>query len=204
MTVTAVVYDIGNVLIEWVPERHYDAVIGPDRRRALFEAVDLHEMNNHIDAGADFHDTVMACAQDNPDWAAEIRMWHDDWLKLATPAISLSVACLHALRARRVPVFALSNFGVGTFALAEHVYPFLADFDRRYISGHMGVIKPDAVIYERLEADCGVPATELLFVDDRADNIAAAAARGWQTHLFDGPERWADRLVTEGLLEVRP
>ena len=30
----AVIFDIGNVLIEWNPERLYDAAIGPDRRRA--------------------------------------------------------------------------------------------------------------------------------------------------------------------------
>jgi 2-haloacid dehalogenase len=39
-----------------------------------------------------------------------------------------------------------------------------------------------------------------LFADDRADNIAAADVRGWQTHLFDGPVPWAARLVAEGLL----
>jgi 2-haloacid dehalogenase len=40
----------------------------------------------------------------------------------------------------------------------------------------------------------------LLFVDDRTDNIEAAAARGWQTHVFTTPQGWADRLVAEGLL----
>ena len=40
--IKAVVFDIGNVLIEWQPERFYDGVIGPEQRRALFEAVDLH------------------------------------------------------------------------------------------------------------------------------------------------------------------
>jgi 2-haloacid dehalogenase len=33
----------------------------------------------------------------------------------------------------------------------------------------------------------------LLFTDDRADNIDAARARGWQAHLFDGPQGWAMR-----------
>jgi len=40
----------------------------------------------------------------------------------------------------------------------------------------------------------------LLFTDDRIDNIKVAAGRGWRTHLFDGPQGWADRLVAEGLL----
>ena len=34
MTIEAVIFDIGNVLIEWQPERHYDRVIGEARRRA--------------------------------------------------------------------------------------------------------------------------------------------------------------------------
>ncbi|ETX27897.1 HAD family hydrolase [Roseivivax isoporae] len=200
MTIGAVVFDIGNVLIEWQPERHYDAVIGRARREALFAEVDLHTMNDAIDRGGDFRETVMACADRHPDWADEIRLWHDSWLRLAGPAIPQSVAALRGLRDAGVPVFALSNFGVGTFAVAEPEYPFLAEFDRRYISGHMGMAKPDHDIYAALEEDCGVPPGQLLFTDDRADNIAVAAARGWQTHLFEGPEGWLARLRAEGLL----
>jgi 2-haloacid dehalogenase len=62
------------------------------------------------------------------------------------------------------------------------------------------VIKPDAEIYEQLETDCGVAPASLLFADDRLENIEAAAARGWQTHLFEGPSGWAARLVGAGLL----
>ncbi len=51
-----------------------------------------------------------------------------------------------------------------------------------------------------LEADCGVVAEGLLFTDDRAENIAAAAARGWQVHHFQGPQGWARALVDAGLL----
>ena len=45
----AVIFDIGNVLIEWRPERFYDRLIGQARRRALFAEVDLHAMNDRID-----------------------------------------------------------------------------------------------------------------------------------------------------------
>ena len=198
--VTAVVFDIGNVLIEWQPERFYDAEIGEDRRRAMFAAVDLHGINDRVDKGENFRDTIYTAAEAYPDWRAEIRMWHDRWIEMAAPAIDRSVAALRALRSNGVPVFALSNFGIDSFVLAETHYPFLAEFDRRYISGHMGVIKPDAEIYQQLEADCGVIPTGLLFADDRVDNIDAAQARGWQTHLFDGPDGWVDRLVAEGVL----
>lgn len=126
-------------------------------------------------------------------------MWHDDWLQMATPAIDGTVATLRALRAS-VPVFALSNFGIQTFAIAEPVYPFLREFDRRYISGHMGVTKPTDRIYEMVEDDCGLAPETLLFTDDRAENINAAAARGWQTHLFGGIDGLNNRLTQAGLL----
>ncbi|WP_353473367.1 HAD family phosphatase [Salipiger sp. H15] len=203
MTIEAVVFDIGNVLIEWQPERYFDRLMGEQRRKAMFAEVDLHAMNDRVDRGEDFRDTVYEAAVQNPDWHDEIRHWHDSWIELASPEIPRSVALLRALRARGVPVFALSNFGIGTFEVAEDVYPFLKEFDRRFISGYMGVTKPDAEIYARLEAETGVAPERLLFTDDREDNIAAAAARGWQVHLFDGPEGWARSLVAHGLLPER-
>ncbi|MFD2856612.1 HAD family hydrolase [Seohaeicola zhoushanensis] len=196
----AVIFDIGNVLIEWQPERFYDREIGEARRRAMFEAVDLHEMNNRVDRGEHFTRTIYAVAEATPEWRDEIRMWHDRWIELATPVIARSVRLMQALQGKGVPVFSLTNFGIESYDYAATHYPFLREFDRDFISGHMGVIKPDARIYEMVEAGCGVPPERLIFTDDRAENIAAAAARGWRTHLFEGPEGWAARLVAEGLL----
>jgi 2-haloacid dehalogenase len=198
--IDAVVFDIGNVLIEWQPERHYDRVIGETRRREMFAAVDLHAMNDGVDRGEHFPTKVSKTAAAYPEFAAEIQRWHDDWLHMASPEIPHSVRLLRALRAKGIPVFALSNFGVETFALACETYPFLNEFDQRYISGHMGVIKPDPKIYQMLEDDCGLYPDRLLFTDDRADNIAAADARGWKTHLFTGADGWAAKLIELGLL----
>lgn len=196
----AVVFDIGNVLIEWQPERYYDRVIGVPRRRALFAEVDLHAMNERIDRGADFRAVVEETAARWPDHAAAIRLWHDDWAEMAAPEIPLSVRLMRRLRLRGVPVFILSNIGTATWEIACRRYAFLTEADRAYVSGRMAVTKPDPAIYAQVEADCGLPPAALLFADDRPDNIATAAARGWRTHLFDGPEGWARRLVAEGLL----
>jgi len=197
----AVIFDIGNVLIEWQPERFYDAEIGEARRRAMFSEVDLHGMNDEVDRGGNFTQVVLATAERYPEWREEIRMWHDRWLEMAAPEIPHSVRLLRALRARGVPVFALTNFGVQTFDdIAAPHYPFLSEFDRAYVSGHMKTIKPEPRIYEMVEADCGIAPGALIFTDDRPDNIDMAASRGWQTHLFTGPQGWADRLVAAGLL----
>jgi 2-haloacid dehalogenase len=198
----AVVFDIGNVLIEWQPERWYDAKIGEARRREMFAAVDLHGVNDRIDRGEEFRAVIYEAAETYPAFADEIRMWHDNWIELASPVIPQSVRLMEALQRRGVPVFALTNFGIGTYEVATPVYPFLGRFDRAFISGHLGVTKPDAEIYRIVEHESGLAPGALLFTDDRPENIEAAAKRGWGTHLFDGPQAWADRLVAEGLLSA--
>ena len=196
----AVVFDIGNVLTCWQPETFYDRVIGEAQRRALFAEVDLHAMNEAVDAGALFRETIYDWADRHPLWAAEVRMWYDRWIELASPRIEGSIALLRALRARGVPVFALTNFGSYSYDEARDKLDFLGEFDREYISGRMGVTKPDPRIYAMVEADCGIAPDRLLFTDDKAENVTAAARRGWRTHQFETWQGWARRLVAEGLL----
>lgn len=196
----AVVFDIGNVLIEWQPERFFDSVIGETRRREMFAEVDLHAMNDRVDSGEHFTRTIYATADSYPKWRDEIRMWHDRWIEMASPVIDHSLRLMQALQSSGTPVFSLTNFGVESYDHAATHYGFLRDFDRDFISGHLKVIKPDPEIYAYLEKASGLTGSDLIFTDDRHDNIAAAAARGWQTHLFEGPQGWADRLVACGLL----
>ena len=202
MTIRAVVLDIGNVLLEWNPERFYDRAIGPERRRVLFAEAGVEEMNRRVDLGHPFAETIYAHADATPAWRDEIRMWHDNWIDMASPAIDRSVRLMAALQARGVPVFSLTNFGVESYEIATGHYPFLKAFDRDFISGHLRVIKPDPRIYEHVENATGLSGDALLFTDDRAENIDAAASRGWRTHLFENPQGWADRLVAEGLLNT--
>lgn len=196
----AVIFDIGNVLTRWKPEAFYDRVIGEDRRRLLFAEVDLHGMNEIVDAGGLFRETIYGWADRHPGWAPEIRMWYDRWIELASPRIEGSIALLRALRRRGVPVFALTNFGSHSFEEARTKLDFLGEFDREYVSGRMGVTKPDPQIYAMVEADCGIAPERLLFTDDKAENITAAARRGWRTHQFETWQGLAARLVAEGLL----
>jgi 2-haloacid dehalogenase len=196
----AVVFDIGNVLVMWQPEAYYDARIGEAARRRMFAETDFHAVNLTIDEGAPFRETIYRLADRFPEWSGEIRLWHDDQFGMLQPVIERSVRMQRALRARGVPVFALSNWGDESFDRAAAHFTFMADFDRAFVSGKLGVKKPDPRIYAQVERDTGVAPGALLFVDDREENIRAAEARGWATHHFTGPQGLADRLVTEGLL----
>lgn len=199
-----VVFDIGNVLIRWDPVGFYDARIGAGARARFFAEVPIEAANLEIDRGAPFRATIAALAEDHPDWAEAIHLWHDNWLDMASPAINETAAILRGLQARGVPCWALSNFGEETFEIAEDAYPVLTEFDGRVISGHIGTIKPEPEIYEALETAAEAAGARLFFTDDRPENIAAAAKRGWQVHLFDGPAGLARALAAHGLLQEVP
>ncbi len=207
MAIKAVVFDIGNVLIHWDPIPFYDNLLGAERRARLFDEAQLDEMNELVDLGHPFRETIYGWADKHPEWRSEIHMWHDNWIEFARPEISLSVHLMRALQSKGIRVVSLTNFGVDSYDYAATFYPFLREFDQDFISGHMKMIKPDPEIYIMLENGTGLAGPELIFTDDRADNIFAASERGWKTHLFTDPEGWAKRLVAEGLLteeEARP
>lgn len=197
---TTVVFDLGMVLIGWSPEAFYDRVIGPGTRARLFAEVDLYAMNLRIDKGDGFHRAVAECAAAHPAWSAEIMLWHDRWPEMLTGPIAGTVALQRVLRARGVPLLALTNFGRETLDIAQPLYPFLRDFDTMYVSGELHLLKPDPAIYRAVESGSGLAPQDLFFIDDKAENCAAAAARGWQVHHFTGPENLGPALVAQGLL----
>ncbi len=101
-----------------------------------------------------------------------------------------------------MPVYSLTNFGDRTLKIAAREYPFLDLFDQNFVSARLRVMKPDAGIYSALEEGTGLSGAELVFADDKAENIAAAHARGWRTHHFEGPDGWERALIEAELLEA--
>ena len=54
-------------------------------------------------------------------------------------------------------------------------------------SYEVGAMKPTAKIYEELERMTGKRGAEILYLDDRPENVDAGAARGWQVILQTDP-----------------
>jgi HAD superfamily hydrolase (TIGR01509 family) len=50
-------------------------------------------------------------------------------------------------------------------------------------------LKPDAKIYEALEKLTGRRGADIVYLDDRPENVAGGAAHGWRTILHETPEK---------------
>ncbi len=104
-----------------------------------------------------------------------------------------------ALRAAGVPTYIFSN----TNDIAEgHIrrrFPFFSNFDGYILSYQHGAMKPAAKIYEVVEAQTGHRGDAIVYLDDRAENIEAGKARGWQAILHEMPEKTIPLLRGLGL-----
>lgn len=58
-------------------------------------------------------------------------------------------------------------------------------FDEVIISAEVGIKKPAEEIYKMAQDWSGYKADEILFIDDKKENLFTAAKMGWQTFLFD-------------------
>jgi putative hydrolase of the HAD superfamily len=67
-------------------------------------------------------------------------------------------------------------------------------------SCYLGLRKPEAAIYRRALDILGRPSERILFIDDRAENVAGAAAVGMKAVLFEGAETLRRELDELGIL----
>lgn len=74
-----------------------------------------------------------------------------------------------------------NEFRFRAFGLRQYFEVFLS-------SCYVGLRKPGATIYQRAIDILGEPAERILFIDDRRENVAAAAAAGMKTIRFDGAD----------------
>jgi 2-haloacid dehalogenase len=135
-----------------------------------------------------------------PEHADLIDAYRDRFNETIDRPIAGTHALVRRLHAKGVPLYALTNFGAEFFAGFRPTEPFFELFRDIVVSGEECVAKPDPRIYAICERRFGAPSEALFFTDDNPANIAAANARGWQTHLFVDPPTLESELLARGLL----
>jgi FMN phosphatase YigB (HAD superfamily) len=201
VTLKAVIWDVGNVIVRWDPRTLYSKIFPDPAECDRFLAhVCTMAWHGPTDGGVTFDENCAALAARHPEHAAAIWAWKARWWEMFSGPIPETEAAIAALAARGVKQYALSNMShetmEGTFAMS----PAFGRLDGRIISGVEGVMKPGAAIFELACARYGFAPEEALFVDDGPGNIAAAQALGFHTHHFTDPAALRPALERVGLL----
>jgi 2-haloacid dehalogenase len=195
----AVVFDIGNVLVDWQPSQAFLPDLGSQALVDDFLArTDFFARNLRADAGASWAD--LAREIDDPADRALFAAYPSRFAATVAHAIESSWQAMEDLRARGLFIHAITNWSAETWPIGVAAHPRLGRaFGVTIVSGREGVIKPDAGIFDLLCSRAGLAPRECLFIDDSARNIAGAAAFGMDTIHFTSPDALRAGLIQRGL-----
>ena len=198
---TAVIFDLGGVLIDWDPRHLYRRLFADETAmEAFLSEVATQEWNAQQDAGRPWAEAVTALVAQYPDQRGLIEAFHGRWPEMVAGPIGGTVDVLADLREAGLRLYALSNWSAETFPIARRRFPFLDWFDGIVISGEVGVVKPDARIFEHLVARYAVEPGMAVFIDDSAVNVGAAARLGFVALQFVDARSLRHDLEELGLL----
>lgn len=199
--ISTLLFDIGNVLVHWHPRNLYSKLGLADAhlQHLLDEVVTLAWHTEH-DRGVSFADNRKALCARHPAEAGLIEAFDTRWDEMFAGTVLGMPELLAALKVRSVPLYALTNFSAEKYDSFEAENAYMAHFDGVVVSGREGLVKPDIAIFERTLERFALKPEAVLFIDDRADNVAAAEQLGMQGHIFQDASTLKARLSALGLL----
>jgi 2-haloacid dehalogenase len=203
-TPKAVVFDLGKVLVDfdysiaasriaprgkWLPDQVRSFI---DQSALLYRfetgLMTLQEFFSEVCAATGFGGTL-----------EEFASFFGD---IFTP-IPEMVELHQALHAQGLLTYIFSNTNEIAIGHIRRRFPFFANFDGYILSYEHRAMKPDAKLYDAVERESGLRGADLLYVDDRLENIEAGRARGWQVILHENPTQTLAAVQACGLLRAK-
>jgi HAD superfamily hydrolase (TIGR01509 family) len=178
-TPRVIVFDIGNVLLDWDPRHLYRRIFTDAERMEWFLENICHQMwNREQDRGRAWADAVAERIAAHPEWEDEIRAFDARWHETVAGEIEVNVRLLEALKAAGWPLYSITNFSREKFAECLERYSFMGLFDGIVVSAHDRLMKPEPAIYRVLLNRYRLKAAECLLIDDVLENCEGAKAVG--------------------------
>jgi 2-haloacid dehalogenase len=194
--IKAIIFDFGNVLLEWNPEFVYQRYFpnDPQGMERFFKEVNFADWNLQQDKGRPFEEGVAILSRQFPHYSHLIQAYHDLWVHSVGEPIAGTVSILQRIKQAGYPVYGLSNWSAETFPMMRRKHEFFDLLDDMVISGDVGHVKPEPEIFQILLEKIGRPAQECLFIDDAPANVQQAQRLGFATVLFQSPKELESSL----------
>ncbi|TAL01774.1 MAG: HAD family phosphatase [Rhodospirillaceae bacterium] len=200
MTIDTVLFDIGNVLLQWDRRRLYRKLIADEQAMDRFLTdVCSPEWNEQQDAGRPIAEAnAILCAR-FPEYTSLIEAFYARFDEMIGGEIDGMGAVVADLTARNVPLYGLSNWCAETFHHGAQ-YEIVRTLKDIVVSGREKVKKPDPRIFRLTIDRFRLNPEHTLFVDDVASNVAAGERLGLRGHLFRDADDLRRALTAHGLL----
>lgn len=199
--ITTVIFDVGKVLFEW-DLRHLFAKLIDDADELEYFVTHVVTPQWHFqhDAGRPLAEMVAERIAEFPQYAALIDAYATRFNETIPGPVEGSLEIVIELAERRVPLFAITNFGAEFWDIFRPTQPIFDHFGDVIVSGVEKLVKPDPAIYALALERFGLQPGEAIFIDDNHDNVISARANGFVAHHFKDAAALRHELVEYGLL----
>lgn len=199
---TAIVFDLGGVLLDWNPRYLYRTLFDGDEERVEHFLANVCTMEWHVkhDAGRSMADGVAELVERHPSEAEFIRAFDERWREMFRGNIEGTLDILRELHGADVPLYALTNYSAEKFDDLLDMVDFIPLFRDVLVSGRVGLIKPDPAIFEMMLARFALEPARTVFIDDILANIDTAHNLGLTAIHFQNPAQLRGSLNELGLM----
>lgn len=182
-----IIFDLGNVLIEFNPHKFVEENIPPADRDEVFQMIFERREWQELDRGTLSYDEVVKFFSIRfPQYEDLIRKFFENKIIDCLKPIEANIKYVEELKKRGYRLYILSNFHYPAYENVSKKWDFFKLFDGEVISSHANLLKPERGIYEEILQKYKLNPEETLFIDDSQPNIEAAKEFGLKTvHLDD-------------------
>lgn len=184
-----IIFDFGNVLVQWHPELIYTEYFGDEAKAWWFlRHVADNEWRGRIDAGEPTADCIAELQAKYPEYTKAVALYDERYFDMLTDEVPGMREVIKDLRSKKHEIYGLTNWSMETFPIARKKFGILQMIDRYVVSGAEKLIKPDPRLFQVLLDRYNLKAEECTFIDDNPDNVAAAQKLGMQGIAFTNAE----------------
>ena len=202
MSVKAVVFDYGNVISLPQDPKVMDELagrVGVEREKFVSTLWSLRgDYDRGIISAKEYFKTVLASLavfMDDESIEELIEIDTNSWKNVNAETEAL----MKEIKAAGYLLGILSNMPLDFLAWAKKNLPVFSLPHAGLYSCEVNLIKPEEAIYRKLLSMLGVKASELVFFDDKAENIAGAKAVGMKAILWQDVESARRELISLGV-----
>ncbi len=197
-----VCFDLGGVVVRICPDlpaalANVDVPVDVDWASLLSEQEQARRVVRDVETGRIDMPTVCRAVGPLLNVTAEQVMEAvDHWILEVYPGIG---ELIDALRANGITTCCLSNTNAHHWAqmMADPQYRNVLDkLDHRFASHLLGLVKPEAAIFEHVEQTLNLPGEAIAYFDDTPGHITAARQRGWCGHAIDPDNDPPAQIIT--------
>ena len=190
-----IIFDFGNVLVQWHPELIYKEHFGDEAKAWWFlRHVADNEWRGRIDAGESTDVCIRELKARYPEYAEAVELYQSRWKEMLTDEVPGMRELLTEVL-KKYEVFGLTNWSMETFPEARERFGILQMIDRYVVSAEEHLIKPDPRLFQVLLDRYQLKAEDCIFIDDNPNNVAAACRMGMHGIHFIGADDLRQKLA---------